>query len=60
MMKRKRSSPAYPRSANFSLRSPLKAEAADLPDGFQKDIRFEKIRQLEAASTMNTRLAPSG
>jgi hypothetical protein len=35
----------------------LKAEAAGLPDGPQKNDLFEKIR-LEAASTMNARLAP--
>ena len=38
----------------------LKAEAAGLPDGPEKNDLFEKIRQLEAASNMNAWLAPSG
>lgn len=37
----------------------LTAEAAELPDGAEKDNLLEKIRQLEVTSTMNVWLNPA-
>jgi hypothetical protein len=58
-MKRNRSAPHKLEDQISAYATRLKAEAADLPDGFRKNNLLEKIRQLEAASTMNAWLAPS-
>ena len=58
-MKRQRSVPHKLEEQISTYAARLKAEAADLPDGFRKNILLEKIRQLEAASAMNAWLAPS-
>jgi hypothetical protein len=58
-MKRQRSAPHTLEGQISAYAARLKAEAADLPDGPRKNDLFEKIRQLEAASTLNAWLAPS-
>jgi hypothetical protein len=58
-MKRQRSAPHTLEDQISAYAARLKAEAADLPDGPQKNYLFEKIRQLEAASSINAWLAPS-
>jgi hypothetical protein len=58
-MIRKRSKPHTFEEQLSAYAARLKAEVAELPDGFQKDNLLEKVRQLEAASTMNDWLAPS-
>jgi hypothetical protein len=59
MMKRKRSKPHTLEAQISTYAARLRAEGAELPDGFQKDDLLEKIRQLETASSMNAWLAPS-
>jgi hypothetical protein len=58
-MKRQRSAPHTLEAQITAYAARLKAQAAGLPDGPEKNNLFEKIRQLEAASTMNAWLAPS-
>jgi hypothetical protein len=58
-MKRKRSVPHTLEDRISAYAARLKAEAAGLPDGPEKNDLFERIRQLETASTMNAWLAPS-
>jgi hypothetical protein len=59
-MKRQRSALHTLEAQISAYAARLKAEAADLPDGPEKNNLFEKIRQLEAAATMNAWLVPSG
>jgi NTP pyrophosphatase (non-canonical NTP hydrolase) len=58
-MIRKRSKPHTLEEQLSAYAIRLKAEAAELSDGLQKSNLLEKVRQLEAASTMNDWLAPS-
>ena len=58
-MIRKRSKPHTFEEQLSAYAVRLKAEAAELPDGLEKDNLLEKVRQLDAASTMNVWLAPS-
>jgi hypothetical protein len=57
-MKRQRSAPHTLEDRVLAYVARLKAEAADLPDGPEKNQLLEKVRQLEAATLMNAWLAP--
>jgi hypothetical protein len=58
-MKRQRSRPHTLEEQISTYAARMKAEAAGLPDGPQKNDLLKKLDQLEAASAMNAWLTPS-